>query len=214
MTDLKLHLFIRLKLMSPLCFILFFVFTSCNSNNTTANKSGTDTIETASGIRSDTGTQDEEAAADEDPVIATIRREYRRIQAAALMKKEVEYKANPGGEAAAVGVAGRVTWFYDGDELVKILDEGSEDHGEWKEEYYFEDGKLFFIYNNNAYGGAMNPTENKYQTRLYINDGKIYRQLTTRSFALDDGEKKRLLQRAQRLYNARTAKDVADMYNH
>lgn len=206
--------------MKELFFLFILAFTlACNSNSEKDTKNSIEDslkIDTSgfskSNSQPDTLPSTDDAS-DPDPVIAAIRKEYRRIQSATPDTKQVKYSANPDTEAAAVGIGGTVTWFYENGKIVKILDDGMEDHGVWKEEYYFKDGNLIFVYKNNASGGAGNPTENKYQIRMYFKDGKIYKELTTRDYPVDDFERKRAIEMAKGLFKAKTAKDIANLYD-
>jgi hypothetical protein len=147
-----------------------------------------------------------------DPVITQIRREYQQIQSdRTLTRKEIAYETPPDA-VNMPPMGGTLTLFFRNGQVVKVLDDGGEDHGVWKEEYYYRPGgELFFIYANNAYGGAANPTEMQYQLRLYLHGGRVYKTLTTQSAdnTLDTSD---YLRKANAFYKARTAADVLAAY--
>lgn len=120
------------------------------------------------------------SAQDTDKDIKQIRKEYQRINKARLTTKIIHWE-NDIEECLPPYLVGSVTYYYEKNKLVKINSEGGEDHGEWNEEYYFKDGKLFFIYQYNAWGGAENPTYNTLQLRIYIKDDEAIKTLQTSS---------------------------------
>lgn len=143
-----------------------------------------------------------------DAMLQQIRTEYARINKAKLTAKTIKWESPEDCQPPYQG--GSVTYYSEKGKLVKIYSEGGEDHGEWKEEYYFKDGKLFFIYQNNAYGGAADPTANKIQNRHYIHNDAVLKSIETSS--VKDAEKMgpeelaRLLKTANAL-KAATGKD-------
>jgi len=114
---------------------------------------------------------------DADRSVQQIRKEYQRINKAKLKAKTINWI----NEECPPYSEGKVTFYYENNRLVKIFYWGSEDHGEWKEEYYFKDGSLFFIYQNNAWGGAGDPGYYTLQRRIYIKDGKAFKILESSS---------------------------------
>lgn len=117
--------------------------------------------------------------------VQQIRAEYARINKASLTAKTLKWESPE--ECQPSFQSGTVTFYSEKGKLVKIYSEGGEDHGEWKEEYYFKDGRLFFIYQNNAYGGAADPTANKIQNRHYIDNDLVIKSMETSS--VKDAEK-------------------------
>lgn len=146
-----------------------------------------------------------------DPVISQIRREYQQIQSdPTLTRKDIRYETPPDA-VNMPPMGGTLTLFFRNGQVVKVLDDGGEDHGIWKEEYYYRaDGQPFFIYANNAYGGAANPTEMKYQARLYLHQGRVYQLLTAGSAQQIDTNG--YLRKAKIFYTARTPADVLTVY--
>ncbi len=117
-------------------------------------------------------------AQDTDKEIQQIRKEYQRINKAKLTSKTIKWE-NDIEACLPPEMSGSVTYFYEKNKLVKIYSEGGEDSGEWKEEYYFKNGVLFFIYQNNAWGGTEQPTFYKVQRRIYIRNNKAFNTLET-----------------------------------
>lgn len=130
-----------------------------------------------------------------DAQIRKIRAEYEQINKSTLTRKAVRWSSPDSCQPAYM--EGTVTYFYKNAQLVKIYSEGGEDHGEWKEEFYFRDGKLFFVYQNNAYGGAANPVEVKYQNRYYFDEGKLIWKIQSKG--APDTEVAQLMKLAARL---------------
>lgn len=197
--------------------LLLLVITHCacrqnNSNESLPPIQVADTILQKDSTLEIIATAEEDTALSADPVIDKIRKEYRRVQTASLRKKEENYLPPQNSEARAVGVSGKVTWFYDDDELVKILDEGTQDHGEWKEEFYYDKGELFFIYVNRSGGGAGEPVWERTQDRVYVHEGKVYKYLPGENFALDEFGLQRLLRKGLKIKNAKTGKEVGALY--
>ncbi len=156
----------------------------------------------------------EENSMSGDPVIDSIRAEYQRIQSRKnLNEKIVDYTAKPGTEAKAVGVHGKLTFHTDNNKVVKVVDSGSEAHGTWNEEFYYRDGRLIYIFLNNANGDSTNPPANKYQMRVYIGpDGQIYKETTNRNKTMDVYERNRLLKKGKQIHKARTAAEILEWY--
>lgn len=131
-----------------------------------------------------------------EALVQQIRADYAQINKAVLTKKTVHWitpdSCQPGY------MEGTITYCYKNNQLVKIYSEGGEDHGEWKEEFYFREGKLFFIYQNNAYGGAEHPVAIKYQNRYYFDQGKLIRKIQSKG--APDSNEEQLVKLAGRLY--------------
>lgn len=196
------------------------VFVACTNAGERTKQADTDTVQSPGEDVSDTSVAIKDALSGQDtltlsgnPVIDSIRMEYQRIQQnPALRKLEVNYSGAPGSEAKAIGVAGKMTYFFDGDELVKAWDAGQESHGKWNEEFFFKDGELFFIYVNGASGGALEPDAFPYQSRLYLHEGKIYREISSGGREMDDREKEALLKKGKALYTIRTEAEIRKFY--
>ena len=202
-----------MKNILPISIIVIFA-AACTTNNSDKPKSQpADTIvvtKPAEGLPKQNSADTIIVSADkkEQDIIDTIRAEYRRINEASLTQKTVDWKAKT-DEGLAVGASGQVVYFFENNKLVKIYSSGGEDHGEWKEEFYYDNtGKPFFVYRNNAYGGAMNPTEIKVQTRVYLKGGKIVKSLTTNTNYDDEQSMRDLVKLGERLYKTRTEAEI------
>jgi hypothetical protein len=119
----------------------------------------------------------------ENDQIATIRANYARIQQqieGAALKEDIktfECKNDPGG--------GELIRYYDGKDLVAMsLNQGSEHSWEVKT-VYFVKNEPFFVFEEKGYwqfGGplnedAPNTIDNIQETRYYLNEGEVIRQL-------------------------------------
>lgn len=116
---------------------------------------------------------------DTTSIIKHIKEVYANINKEQLTQKSFEWEADTTCEAPPMG--GTLTYFYRGNELVKMLNAGGEDHGSWKEEYYFDNNQLVFIYQNNTYGGAANPDEVRYQNRYYFSNNELVKKIESDS---------------------------------
>ncbi|MGN7784378.1 hypothetical protein ACTJIJ_07620 [Niabella sp. 22666] len=116
---------------------------------------------------------------DTTSIIKHIKEVYANINKEQLTQKSFEWEADTTCEAPPMG--GTLTYFYRGNELVKMLNAGGEDHGSWKEEYYFDKHQLVFIYQNNTYGGAANPDETSYQNRYYFSNNQLIKKIESDS---------------------------------
>lgn len=142
-------------------------------------------------------------------LVAAVRMEFERINKAELTSRKYNWESPADCEPPYMG--GTATYFYDRGTLVKIHNHGAEDHGEWKEDYYFKNGQLIFIYLDNAYGGAANPTEYKYQSRYYFNRDSLIKKLepADREQGLDAGAIRELIRTAGRLYRAKDRGEIS-----
>lgn len=118
-------------------------------------------------------------ASDTALAIQHIKEVYANINKEQLTLKSFEWETDTACEAPPMG--GRLTYFYRGKELVKMLNDGGEDHGSWKEEYYFDNNQLVFVYQNNTYGGAANPDEVSYQNRYYFSNNQLVKKIESNS---------------------------------
>ncbi|MCF3111009.1 hypothetical protein LL912_19640 [Niabella sp. CC-SYL272] len=135
-------------------------------------------------------------------LVAGIRSEFERIHKAPLTSRQFSWRSPEKCEPPYQ--EGTTTYYYDHGKLVKIHNHGVEDHGEWKEDYYFRDGALIFIYLDNAYGGAANPTAYKYQCRYYFNSNHLIKKLESANpeYHLEQDRIDNMVRTAGRLYSA------------
>lgn len=147
-------------------------------------------------------------ASDTAGIIQHIKALYTTINNEKLTQKSFEWEADTTCEAPPMG--GTFTYFYNGNELVKMLNAGGEDHGSWKEEYYFNKNQLVFIYQNNTYGGAANPDEASYQNRYYFSNNQLVKKIESNSgVQLDTHAIRDLVQTISRLKNAGNSAAIA-----
>jgi hypothetical protein len=105
-----------------------------------------------------------------EAAITSIRSEFKRINSAKLRIKEVNY------EAAACADGGRVQYFYEGKDIVKIIETGSIGDGSWTREFYYQKGKFIFSYDV-IVGMSADGQDSKIEHRLYVREGKIVRYM-------------------------------------
>lgn len=148
--------------------------------------------------------------ADTNAIIKSIQADYGHINEAVLSKKTLHW-ATP-DSCQPPYMEGDVTFFMKTGKLVKIYSEGAGEHSEWKEEFYFRDDKLFFIYQNNAYGGAANPTFFKYQNRYYIDNDAVIKKIESPQDAMPaDDDVQRLIRLAYRLQGVTDSRSLAQV---
>lgn len=139
--------------------------------------------------------------------VAAIKARYKKVNESKLKANSITWNNEKLSDCPPV-MAGTIIFYSLNNEVVKVVNNGGEDHGEWKEEYYFSNGKLFFIYQNNAYGGAAKPTEYKYQNRYYIDNDKVIKAIESKDKANEETITA-LIQTANRLYKTKTKEQVA-----
>ncbi len=151
-------------------------------------------------------------ASDTVSVTEHIKEVYASINREKLIQKSFEWEADTTCEAPPMG--GTLTYFYRGSEIVKILNVGGEDHGFWKEEYYFDNNQLVFVYQNNTYGGAANPDEMSYQNRYYFSDNQLVKKIESNSdVELDSNALQDLVQTTYRLRDAGNSAAIARIFS-
>ncbi|MBZ4189672.1 hypothetical protein [Niabella beijingensis] len=142
-------------------------------------------------------------------LVAVIRAEFERINKMPLTSKQFNWQSSE--KCQPPYQEGTATYYYDKGTLVKIHNQGAEDHGEWKEDYYFRKGQLIFIYLDNAYGGAANPTAYKYQNRYYFNNNHLIKKLesTNPEYHLEQDRIADMIRIAGRLYGAADSNTIS-----
>ncbi|MFK7904599.1 MAG: hypothetical protein AB8B69_05725 [Chitinophagales bacterium] len=92
------------------------------------------------------------------------------------------------GELDAI-VVGELTGYIAENEVVKLVDKAEEDHGPSKNEFYFVNGKLFFLFSQvSTVEMTEKPNIHVRELRLYFDENKIIDALVkTKTFK--DGEK-------------------------
>jgi hypothetical protein len=100
--------------------------------------------------------------------IAAIRQTYARINSLKLQPEKFTY------EAEGCVEEGTVTYYRSNKEIVKIGESGSIGDGSWKNEYYYQSGKLVFVLESLVGGPAAGPAT-KSEYRYYFKDDKSIR---------------------------------------
>ncbi len=159
---------------------------------------------TSEGIFSDAPAEDTAS------IVRQIRSEFEAINNAKL--KATTFKWEYDSTCTEQYEAGKVTLYTLNGVVVKVYSEGDAEHGSWKEEFYFKKDTLFFIYQNNAYGGAQNPAEFKYQNRYYLQDNELIKAIETGD-PNDRDYVQRLMQTAYALRKAGSAMEVARIFS-
>lgn len=143
--------------------------------------------------------------------VQKIRKEYQRINKTKLTAKTINWI----NEDCPPYSEGKVTFYYENNKLVKIFSQGGEDHGEWKEEYYFKDGNLFFVYRNNKWGSVEKPDYYQMKLRLYVRDNEVIKKLQTSPVkdleAMSEDEIKGIIKTANALKNATTKNQIVEI---
>ena len=155
------------KHLLPLLLIVLF---SCQEKKTADKTTSSDTIiapETATKT-ADSVSTDQEATSTDDP-ISSIRSKVEAINTADLQKKHYEFMCDE---------KMTVDYFYRNDEIVKIsIDFGTVGDVYAKEDYYYDQGKLLFIYEFVEGGPACEGCIKKNEYRTYVAENKTVRYL-------------------------------------
>ncbi|TWV94013.1 hypothetical protein [Chitinophaga pinensis] len=134
--------------------------------------------------------------------INSIRSEFKRINGLTLRNEKFTY------EAAACAEDGVVQYFFNGKEIVKIIETGAIGDGSWTKEYYYQSGKFIFSYEV-AIGSSADGQDSKIEHRLYVKDGKILRYMEDQKEIKADSEAERGVRVADKIRNAYTTKEFA-----
>lgn len=156
--------------------------------------------------------QPEPVATDTQLVIQDIKEVYAAITKEKLTQKSFDWQADTTCEAPPMG--GNLTYFYRGNEIVKMLNTGAEDHGSWKEAYYFNKQQLVFIYQNNTYGGAGHPDEFRYENRYYFYDNRLIKSIESNpAVHLDTNTIRDIVNTAYRLKKVDNSAAIARIFS-
>ena len=147
-----------------------------------------------------------------DVVIDSIRAQYQKIQSSPLTQRKVAYIPQEDSEARAVGLSGLVTWYLAGNEVVKVVDTGAEDHGQWQQEFYYKNGNLFFLFVKMASGGAGEEFWIPNEHRFYLQNGKVYKYIHTGNNELDGIYLERLLKKGNAYSAILTKEEILKYY--
>lgn len=138
--------------------------------------------------------------------VQQVRAEFERINKANLSARTFKWEYD--STCSDQYQSGKVTLYTLNGNVVKVHSEGYTEHGSWKEEFYFRSDSLFFICQNNAYGGAQNPEEFSYQNRYYMQDNQVVKAIETSEANVADYVR-RLSSTAYALQKAKSAVEVA-----
>jgi len=134
--------------------------------------------------------------------IRDIREKYNHINSLVLLKEKFKY------EVEGCVEDGTVTYFKEGNAVVKITESGSIGDGSWQNEYYYHLGKFFFCYEKMVGGpaiGKVTTTERRY----YVRDDKPVRLIEDKKTVKDDARVLETTQNAYKLLKAYKTKDFA-----
>jgi len=134
--------------------------------------------------------------------INSIRSEFKRINGLTLRNEKFTY------EAAGCTDDGAVQYFFNGKEIVKIIETGAIGDGSWTKEYYYQSGKFIFSYEV-AIGSSADGQDSKIEHRLYVKDGKILRYMEDQKEIKPDSEAERGVGVADKILKAYTTKEFA-----
>lgn len=134
--------------------------------------------------------------------VAAIRETYKRINALTLKKEQYTY------EVAGCAEDGKVVCFLNNKTLVKIVESGSIGDGSWVREFYYQDGKCIFCYEQLIGGPAEGKTVTT-EYRYYIKRDMPVRCMENAKITPADSKATENIQTAQRLLKAYPAKDFS-----
>lgn len=112
-------------------------------------------------------------------------------------------------EAAGCADDGRLEYYLDKQQIVKIKESGSIGDGGWDTEYYYRDGNLIFIFES-LIGGPANGPIQKSEYRVYVKDGKVIRFMDGPKIIPADNKAAEMTATAVKLLKARTTKKFAE----
>lgn len=136
--------------------------------------------------------------------IATIRAAFKKINTLSLKQEQFRY------ESEGCVEDGIVQYYFQNNEIVKIIESGTIGDGSWKKEYYYGSGKFIFSYEMLVGGSAMGE-ETKSEYRVYAKDGTAIRYMENQKILPTDTDSRvtRTLQIAEKLLKAYTTKNFA-----
>jgi len=137
-----------------------------------------------------------------DQTVSSIRAQFKKINSLSLTKEQFKY------ESAGCAEDGKVQYFLDKKEIVKVIESGSIGDGSWTTEYYYQAGKLIFKYDV-IVGSSADGQDSKIEHRVYVNDGKVIRYMEDQKIIPADTEATKAITTAGNLLKAYTTKDFA-----
>jgi hypothetical protein len=136
--------------------------------------------------------------------IASIRTEFKRINASTLKKEQFEY------ESSGCVDGGLVQYFLDKGKIVKIIESGSIGDGSWTREFYYQSGNFIFSYEVQTGGPAIGP-ETKTEHRIYAKNGHVVRYMENQQILAPDSQRLTIITTAAGLLKAYHTKEFADV---
>jgi hypothetical protein len=116
-----------------------------------------------------------------EDAVTQIRARYNEIEAASLRAESLSFEATDGPES------GKLTRYYQGQELVKaVMSYSMGDHGGAEESYYYSQGQLCFVYaassswrftGQTLANGESETADESAEQRIYFRDGQMIRDL-------------------------------------
>lgn len=141
-------------------------------------------------------------AQQKDPAIEEIRTVYQKINSTTLMKETYHY------EAEGCVEDGVVEYYFDKQQIVKLIESGAIGDGSWRTEFYYRNGKLIFCFEYLTGGPAEGP-EQKMEHRVYVKDGKVIRFMEGQKIIPADSAATDLVATGNKLLEAHATKDFA-----
>lgn len=137
-----------------------------------------------------------------EPDIIAIRAAFKKINTLSLKQEQFKY------EAEGCVEDGIVKYYFQGNEIIKIIESGSIGDGSWKNEYYYESGKFIFSYEM-IIGSSADGAETKSEYRIYAKDGTAIRYMEDQKILPADSRVTKTLAIAEKLPKAYTTKKFA-----
>ena len=134
--------------------------------------------------------------------ITAIRASFKKINTQSLKQEQFKY------ESEGCVEEGVVQYYFQGGEIVKIIESGSIGDGSWKDEYYYEQGKFIFSYEL-IVGSSADGQESKSEYRVYVKDGKVIRYMQDQKIIPVDSRVTRTQAIAEKLPKAYVTKNFA-----
>ncbi|WP_143097818.1 hypothetical protein [Chitinophaga sp. CF118] len=134
--------------------------------------------------------------------IADIRAAFKKINSLSLKQEQFRY------ESEGCVEDGIIQYYFQDNEIVKIIEFGSIGDGSWKNEYYYESGKFIFSYEM-LVGSSAEGEETKSEYRVYAKDGAVIRYMEDQKILPSDSRVTKTLAIAGKLLKAYTTKKFA-----
>ncbi|OQP45123.1 hypothetical protein A4H97_32815 [Niastella yeongjuensis] len=136
--------------------------------------------------------------------VEEIRAAFKEINSNKTYKKETYTFDAPGCVED-----GRMEYYLDKQQIVKIKETGVIGDGGWDTEYYYRNGNLIFIFES-LIGGPANGPIQKSEYRVYVKDGKVIRFMDGQKIIPADNKAAEMTATGVKLLTARTTKKFAE----